>query len=220
MPHRYPQITSPGFFGQIQADFIALQVLAMRRIAPAHRCCRSGRAPVEVALLCAPVARQVNPALGVGRQRRTPRVASPPPRHRRPGAVPLCCPSAPSRSTAPPLRGATALVEPPSVGVRARPGALPPRQVVRFRSWLYPEHLTIGQGLAKAASVQGAHALRSRDVPFVSGGVARLRRPCGSEEPVSAPDRAGCHQGPLKPDCASARRRLGHGRALFLFGHR
>ena len=29
-PHRYPQITSPGFFGQIPADFNALQALAMR----------------------------------------------------------------------------------------------------------------------------------------------------------------------------------------------
>jgi len=167
----------------------------MHRIAPVHRCCRSQRVPVEAVLSCAPVARQVNPALGVGCQRRTPRVASPPPRHRRVGAVPLCCPSAASRSTAPPLRGATVLAEPPSVGVRARPGARPPRQVLRFRSWLYPEHLTIGQRLAKASSVQGAHALRFRNVPFVSGGVARLRRPRGPEEPVSASDRAGCQGG-------------------------
>jgi len=110
----------------------------MRRIAPEHRCCRSGRVPVEAALLCAPVARQVNPALGVRRQRRTPRVASPPPRCRGSGAVPLCCPSVPSQPAAPPLRGATVRAEPPSAGFRFLPGALPPRRAARFRPWPSP----------------------------------------------------------------------------------
>ena len=76
-----PQMTSAGFLARFR------QILTLFRRSPcAESLQRIGvadqGAPVEAALLCAPVARQVNPARGVRRQRRTPRVASPPPRHR------------------------------------------------------------------------------------------------------------------------------------------
>jgi hypothetical protein len=80
--------------------------LATHPIAPMHRCCRPRRTPA----------------------RRSRSVV----RSRRPGAVPLCCPSGPSRLSAPSLQDASAGISSSGACVRSLPGARSLRRAVRF----------------------------------------------------------------------------------------
>jgi hypothetical protein len=95
-PHRYPQITSPGIlarFRQILSLFRrSPYVESLQRIGAADQGARSSKPPY----FPLPLLVQVNPARGVRRRRRTPRVPLPPTKSSMMCAASPCRPAGPS----------------------------------------------------------------------------------------------------------------------------